>query len=100
MIWKVALEEDDHPCSPVRYPGNCYQVGRDICVKQWTNFQEQCKKQIGELNLPPTRLIGPIMDFCQKSKYDRIFHYLRKQNQDCDSEMTEIENWRRSNPGF
>jgi len=99
-IWKFSGDEDNHPCSKNKFPGNCYQVEREVCNKQWSNSENECRKIIEGLKLPPSRLTGPILDRCQRLKFEKVFHYMRIQSSECSSEVNEIESWHRSNPDF
>lgn len=99
-IWRLSSSEDNSPCNANRFPGKCYEIEREICIKQMASSDGECRQSIKSLNLPPARLTGPIMDRCQQSKYDRVFHYLRKQTAECNEEFAELEAWRKSNPDF
>ncbi len=103
LLWGViemAPSEETSPCSSARYLRSCYDVERDVCLKLWDSSKAECQQQISKLNLNSGRLISPIMEQCQRSKYDRVFRYVRKHSSECDGEVQKIEAWRQTNPGF
>lgn len=93
-------DTDQHPCAPGQFPARCYRIERDICETTWTKVKADCDLKIKELNLPLTRLTGPIEFNCQAVKLDHAFSFLRITNDDCDEQHEKLEKWKKTNPDF
>ncbi|MEK6555072.1 MAG: hypothetical protein AABZ31_07530 [Bdellovibrionota bacterium] len=85
------------PCSKSGFPGRCYKVPEGMCNIVWDRTEETCNEFIKTLNLPPGRLMGPIVTKCRLMHYDKPFVYGRESNAECDQIFQDLELWKRRN---
>ncbi len=93
-------EVETSPCSPTQYPGRCYRIPENICQSQWDRSAQICEEQIKNLQLSPTRLIGPIRFKCQVAHLDRMFSSTRTASNGCNELHTKLDQWKITNPDF
>jgi hypothetical protein len=97
--YQIMNEATPKPCSPAGFPGRCYHVNDHICDITWRSSEAACKDVVKKLNLPPGRLIEPIITRCQLVKLDEAFSVSRKSTPECDDMHRELDEWKKRN-GF
>jgi hypothetical protein len=97
FAYHLSREESVQPCSPLGMPGRCYHIPEAACSGVWKKAFEDCDKFVKSLNLPPGRLVGPIIHQCQLSNLDLVFNYSRKSDPECLRMHDELQDWRRRN---
>jgi hypothetical protein len=100
FVYHTTTEVETTPCSPQGFPARCYHISQDICEVVWKKAESSCKGIISGLNLPPTRLIGPVMFKCQQVSLDNAFGNSRKSNDECSAMKADLESWKARNPDF
>lgn len=88
---------DDTPCSPGGFPSRCYNISPKMCIAVWSTTDENCKAYIKKFDLPPGRLVGPIVFRCQWAYLDSAFSGARKATPECQEMFTELKDWESRN---
>ena len=96
----MSRNADPSPCSTGGFPGRCYVVEPHMCELVWSQAETGCREKIRKLNLPPTRLTGPIRSKCQMVKLDQAFSYNRVSNTECAKLREDLEKWKQRNSDF
>lgn len=98
LVYLLTEAPVTNPCAPGNDPARCYRISENLCTTVWDEATAACEAAIDKLELPPTRLTGPILKQCQISKLDKVLGSARMSNPECDEKKKELEDWRRSNP--
>ncbi|MGE3388309.1 MAG: hypothetical protein AB7K41_16405 [Bdellovibrionales bacterium] len=88
------------PCSSNGMPGRCYSVDPQMCEILWAKADTTCRAKVQQLNLPPGRLIGPILLKCQLAIFDQAFPYTRISSPECEDMHKDLKAWKARNPDF
>ncbi|MGZ6480436.1 MAG: hypothetical protein ACXWQE_14095 [Bdellovibrionales bacterium] len=99
FAYMLMNEGGPNPCSVTGYPGRCYVMNEKACNLVWEKSAATCKEAIQKYNLPPGRLVGPIIQRCQLGKIDEAFGPNRKSTPECEDMHRELEEWKQRN-GF
>lgn len=98
--YRMANEIPKQPCDEGSYPFRCYRINKDACMTVWTRAEKHCTDVTRGLDLPPTRLIGPIVFQCQVAMIDKAFGIMRTSEGDCPQKHRELDGWKMRNPDF
>ena len=59
-LTQLLVEEDNAPCSPTQYLGQCYDVPRTLCETALAVIQTSCDSQVKKITRPG-QLVGCII---------------------------------------
>jgi hypothetical protein len=96
---QLSGDDDSSLCSPERFFGQCYDVPRALCETTLAVIQKSCESEVKKIT-KPGQLVGPIVDNCEQTRFDRILKYTRKSDSLCNERIHYLETWQKSNPDF
>jgi hypothetical protein len=95
--YRLINEVKPGPCEPTGFPARCYYIRPKMCDFEWQRSKPPCEDFVKKQNLPPGRLLGPIIFYCQLAHLDEAFGNRRKSNPECDEMYSKLKSWRQRN---